>query len=58
MYGAVGAQTELTSFADVNLQANPGAKAGWDLVKQFLGTPSRVRLTSMSTAQFLDIYFP
>ena len=30
----------------------------WDLMSQFLGTPSRMRLTTMPTQQFLDLYFP
>ena len=30
----------------------------WDLMKQFLGQPSRIRLTTMLNRQFLDVYFP
>lgn len=59
IYGIVGAQTEITNFAaGMDTFLANGAAQGLELVKQFLGTPAKVRLTSMSTHQFLDVYFP
>ena len=64
VYNAVGAQTESTDLRPVvNEKTDLSDQEGelgcsWDLVLQFLGSPTRARLTSMPTKQFLDIYFP
>ena len=42
----------------INENADIEKNGCWDLMRQFLGTPSRMRLTTMPTQQFLDLYFP
>jgi len=58
LYSAAGSQSETTDFQPINGEENGEIGQSWSLILQFLGSPTRARLTSMSTKQFLDIYFP
>ena len=63
IYNHCGTQTELRNFRPAEMGTNDGKEgtataASWSLIMQFLGTPELVRLTSMPTHQFLDVYFP
>ena len=57
-YTAAGSQSETTSLQPIIGEETGDKGHSWSLILQFLGAPTRARLTSMSTKQFLDIYFP
>ena len=50
-----GLQTvyEVPENANLDIQGHSA-----ELMKQFLGTPTKIRLTTLPTRQFVDIYFP
>ena len=48
-----GFQTEITAIPEGELKST-----GWPLVLQFLGCPTRTRLTTFMSIHYLDIYFP
>ena len=48
-----GFQTEISEFPRADQESED-----WSLAQQFLGNPTRARLTSFMTVHYLDVYFP